>query len=161
MSGITLPEKLQGVELVQSVRTPIRLTYDFIPGRAAQAYLRAFADKKILGQRCPVDGAVYVPPRGVCPMHGVATDEFVELPDRGRLGSFCVTRVPIPGRKDLELPYVSAWILLDGADIGFLGLVTGIDPARVEMGMRVQAKWKPDDELTMSAENILSWEPEA
>lgn len=160
LSGtVTMPDALAAVEQVQSVRTPIRMTYDFVPGEAAQQYLNAFGDAKITGQRSPVDGAVFTPPRGVDPRHGVATTETVELGDRGHVGSFCVTRVPIKKRPDLEPPYVSAWIFLDGADIGFLGLVAGVDSDDVHIGMRVEAVWKPESELGRTAENILYWKP--
>ncbi|MDH3754267.1 MAG: OB-fold domain-containing protein [Acidimicrobiia bacterium] len=152
-------EAIEGVEPVRSVRTPIRLDYRYVPGRAAVTYLEAMAEKRILGQRDPDTGHVFVPPRGVNPASGRVLDEFVELPDRGHVGSFCITNVPIPGRDDLSLPYASCWIFLDGADIGFLGLVAGCDPDEVRLGMRVAAKWKPDDELTASAENIRWWEP--
>jgi hypothetical protein len=156
---IDLPPRIRDVEPVRSVRTTIRLEYDFIPSAAAQQYLRAYASKRILGNRSPVDGAVFVPPRGVDPRNGVVADEMVDLVDSGHVGSFCVTHLPIPGRKDLPVPYVSAWIHLDGADIGFLGLVAGCAAADVRIGMRVRAVWKPDDELGATAENVLYWEP--
>jgi len=156
---VQLPERIANVEQVRSVRTPISLNYDFIPGQAAQAYLTAFGEKRILGQRSPVDGAVFVPPRGVDPRFGVATTEYVELPDKGHIGSFCVTQVPIPGRDDLELPYISAWIFLDGADIGFIGLVGECDTADCRIGMRVEAVWKDDDQIAQTAENIKWWRP--
>ena len=154
---VEVPERIAGVEQVRSVRTPLRLEYDYIPGKAAQEYLVAFSDKKILGHRSPVDGAVFVPPRGVDPRHGVATADFVELPAHGHIGSFCVTEVPIPGRDDLELPYISAWIFLDGADIGFIGLVGECAPEDCRIGMRVEAVWK--DEIGQTAENIRWWKP--
>jgi len=135
------------------------LVYDFVPSAAAQAYLRAYAEKRILGHRSPVDGAVFVPPRGVDPRHGTAIDETVDLADTGHVGNFCVTHLPIPGREDLEVPYVSAWIHLDGADIGFLGLVAGCATEEVRIGMRVRAVWKPDEQLGPTAENVLYWEP--
>ena len=62
-------------------------------------------------------------------------------------------------RPDLTPPYVSAWIVLDGADVGFMGLGMNVEPEDVRVGMRVRAVWKPDDELEMSAQNILGWEP--
>lgn len=155
----TLPPRLQGVEPVRRVRTPLRLTYQATPGHHMSAYLRAMKRKVILGERCPLTGQVSVPPRGVTPTSGLPSTELVELPDRGHVESFCVTRVPIPGRDDLTLPYVSAWIVLDGASVGFLGLVTGIDPEEVRIGLRVRAVWKPDDELGETAENVLGWEP--
>tara|TARA_Y100000588_G_scaffold364066_1_gene427352 strand:- start:568 stop:1173 length:606 start_codon:yes stop_codon:yes gene_type:complete len=156
---VRLPPSLEGVERVQSVRTPIRLEYDYRPSAAAESYLRAYEDRRIIGHRSPVDGAVFIPPRGVDPRHGTATTDEVELPDTGHVGNFCVTHLPIPGRKDLELPYVSAWIHLDGAAVGFLGLVRGCATDEVRIGMRVRAVWKPDDELGATAENILHWEP--
>ena len=54
---------------------------------------------------------------------------------------------------------MSAWIHLDGADVGFLGLVAGCPSEDVRIGMRVRAVWKPDDQLGPTAENILYWEP--
>jgi len=156
---VKLPPRIADVEQVRSVRTPVSLKYDYIPGKAAQAYLTAFGEKRILGQRSPVDGAVFVPPRGVDPRYGVATTEYVELPSKGHIGSFCITQVPIPGRDDLEVPYISAWIFLDGADIGFIGLVGECETADCRIGMRVEAVWKDDDQIGQTAENIKWWKP--
>ncbi len=146
-------------EQVRSVRTPIRMTYTYTPGRALSAYLRAMRQKRILGDRCPDTGQVFVPPRGVSPMSGKATAELVELPDTGYIESFNVTRVPIKMRPDLTPPYTSAWIVLDGASVGFMGLAIDVAPEDVRIGMRVRAVWKPDDELEESATNILGWAP--
>ena len=156
---VTRPEAVAAAEAVTSVCTPIRLSYTYTPGRALSRYLRAMADKRILGERCGVTGQVFVPPRGVSPLAGTATSEVVELPDAGYVESFNITRVPIERRPDLKPPYCSAWIVLDGASVGFLGLVIDIAPEHVRIGMRVKAVWKPDDELETSAANILGWAP--
>ena len=117
-------------------------------------------DKRILGDKCPDTGQVSVPPRGVSSVAGKPTEpELVELPDTGYIESFNITRVPIKMRPDLTPPYVSAWIVLDGASVGFMGLGMNVEPEDVRVGMRVRAVWKPDDELEMSAQNILGWEP--
>ena len=156
---VTLPESLASAEPVTSVRTPIRLSYTYTPGRALSRYLRAMADKRILGERCGDTGQVFVPPRGVSPLAGKGTREVVELPDTGYVESFNITRVPIERRPDLKPPYCSAWIVLDGASVGFLGLVIGVAPEEVRIGMRVRAVWRPDEELETSAANILGWAP--
>ncbi len=155
---IPLPPSIADVEPVQSVRTPIRMEYRYTPGKSLSHYLRAMKDKVILGDTCPETGQVFVPPRGVSPVAGVQTTDLVELPDRGYVDSFNITRVPIPTRPDLEPPYCSAWIVLDGASVGFMGLVINCAPEDVRIGMRVRAVWKPDAELEMSATNILGWE---
>lgn len=156
---VRVPDALTEVEAVQAIRAPARISYTYTPGNALSTYLRAMKEKRILGDRCPKTGQVFVPPRGISPVAGAPTDGFVELPDRGYVESFCVTRVPLPSRPDLDPPFVSAWILLDGASVGFLGLVLEIEPEDVRLGLRVEAIWKPDDELQQSAENILGWRP--
>jgi uncharacterized OB-fold protein len=156
---IQIPDSLVGIEPVQSIRAPARISYTYTPGTALSTYLRAMKEKRILGDRCPKSGQVFVPPRGISPIAGALTDGFVELAHTGYVESFCVTRVPLPSRPELSPPFVSAWILLDGASVGFLGLVVEIEPEDVRIGLKVEVIWKPDDELQESAENILGWRP--
>lgn len=156
---LQVPESISGVEAVQAIRTPARISYTYTPGTALSTYLRAMKNKQILGDICPSSGQVFVPPRGISPVAGTLTDGFVELPHRGYVESFCVTRVPLPSRPELNPPFVSGWIHLDGASIGFLGLVLEVEPEEVRIGMRVEAIWKPDAELQESAENIVGWRP--
>ncbi len=160
LSGeVTMPAALAEVEPVQSVRTPAAIEYIATPGASLSAYLRAMKDKKILGDKCPVTGQVFVPPRGVSPVSGQRTTEMVEVADAGYVESFNITRLPIKSRPDLNPPYVSAWVVPDGANVGSISLVAGIEPEDVRIGLRVRAVWKPDDELEESAANILHWEP--
>jgi uncharacterized protein len=143
---------------VNVIITPIRLRYEHSASAEESRYLRALADGKIIGQRCPACGKVYVPPRGACPVDGVPTTTDVELPDRGIVTTFCVVNVPFTGQR-VPVPYVAASVLLDGADIAFQHLVLGCEPAQVRMGMRVAAVWKPRDQWGTSAQNIDHFEP--
>lgn len=143
---------------VNTIVTPTRIEYDYTPGRAATRFLNGLAHKKLLGQRCPVTGRVYMPPRGASPTHGVPTEGEVEVSDKGTVTTFCVVRVP-SDNIELELPYVAAHILLDGADIPFFALLQEVDADQVRMGMRVQAVWVPDDELGPTFENIKYFRP--
>lgn len=138
--------------------TPIRLDYDYSVSESETKYLTEIAEGRILGQRCPACAKVYMPPRGACPTDGVTLAEFVELPDRGMVTTFCVVNVPFLGQK-IEPPYVAAYVLLDGADIAFQHLILGCPADEVRMGMRVEAVWKPRDEWTTSLENIDHFRP--
>ncbi|MCU1351081.1 MAG: hypothetical protein JWM05_290 [Acidimicrobiales bacterium] len=155
---ITLPASLQGVEAVRSVRTPAQLDYQFTAGAATSRFLRGIEQKKILGERCPVCGKVYVPPRGACPRDGVPTAEQVELPHVGTVTSFCVVNVAFYGSV-MELPYTSANILLDGSHLSLMHLIQEIPAAEVRIGMRVEAVWVPDDELKPTLESIKWFRP--
>ncbi|HMD47372.1 MAG TPA: Zn-ribbon domain-containing OB-fold protein [Acidimicrobiales bacterium] len=143
---------------VSQLSTPIRLDYRFTAGHAQSKTLRALAQGRFLGQRCPVCHKVYVPSRGSCPVDGVATTEEVELADTGTVTTYCVVNVPFAGQT-IEIPYICAQILLDGADISFMGLIQEIPAAEVRMGLRVQAVWVPPDELAPTMASVRYFRP--
>jgi uncharacterized OB-fold protein len=152
------PPEPREVEPVTMLTTPVELRYLHSASPEESRYLRGLAEGKLLGQRCPACGKVYVPPRGACPTDGVPTEEEVELPDRGIVTTFCVVNVPFLGQR-LTPPYVAAYILLDGADIAFLHLVLGCAADEVRMGMRVEAAWKPREQWGTTLENIDHFRP--
>ena len=145
-------------EPVKSIETPVRTTYQYVPGSAAQKFLRGIERGKLLGQRCPSCSKVYVPARGSCARCGVATEEEVLVSDKGTVTTFCIVRVPSEN-IDMELPYCAAHILLDGADMPFFSLIQECPPEDVRMGMRVEAVWKPESEWGPSFENIRHFRP--
>ena len=145
-------------EPVTMIDTPIELHYRFTAGTAPSRFLRGVEQGRLVGQRCPQCRKVYVPPRGSCPACGVATDEDVELGAAGTVTTFCVVNVPFYGQT-IEIPYVSATILMDGADIGLMHLVQECDAADVHMGMRVEPVWVDPVDRTPSLESIQYFRP--
>lgn len=126
-------------------------------------FLRGLQEGKLLGARTKVGrdgkpGAVLFPPKEADPATGMVLDEFVELSDRGTVTTFAIINIPFPGQR-IKPPYVAAYVLLDGADIPFLHLVTEIDAADVRMGMRVEAVWKPREEWGLGIDNISHFKP--
>jgi hypothetical protein len=143
---------------IQSIVTPVRLTYQFTAGEAAQDFLHGLAEGKILGRRCPVDGKVYVPARGSCPEHAVSLTDSVEVEDTGTVTTFCIVRIPAENLS-VDPPFVAAHVLLDGADIPFFHVIHGCEPEEVRMGMRVKAHWAPQSELGPTLRSIEYFEP--
>ncbi len=140
------------------VVTPVSLDYLYAASPEESAFYRGLAEGRLLGQRCPSCGKVYVPPRSACPTDGNPTTDEVELPDVGTVTTFCIVNVPFMGQR-ITPPYVSAYILLDGADIAFLHLILDIPAEEVRMGMRVKAVWKPREEWGTTIENISHFAP--
>lgn len=138
--------------------TPVNLDYTYAASPEESAFFRGLSEGRILGQRCPACGKVYVPPRGACPVDGVPTTDEVELPGTGTVTTFCIVNVPFMGQK-ITPPYVSAYVLLDGADIAFLHLILDVPADEVRMGMRVKAVWRPRDEWGTTVENISHFAP--
>ena len=138
---------------IEELNTPIRLEYRYTAGGATTRFLYGMKEGKILGQRCPKCRNVIVPARGACARCGVATEESVELPDRGTVTTFCVVHIPVPG-SEIKPPFVCATIRLDGADIGLFHIVSETPIDEVRAGMRVQAVWKPREDWDYTLENI-------
>jgi len=145
-------------EPVQRVRMPAAMVYDYSPGLARTRFLLGLEQKKILGERCPSTGEVYVAPTGVAPVSGLKTTEQVEVGPRATITSFCVVHIGF-GVNAPPTPFVSALFLPDGAAVSLYGTVGEVDYDKVRIGMRVEPVWVDDDQLTTSMENIRYWRP--
>lgn len=143
---------------VTMVTTPVNLHYTHSASPTEDPFLRGLMEGRLIAQRCPSCEKVYFPPRPACPTDGVPTTDQVELADRGTITTFCVVNVPFLGQR-IPPPYVSAYVLLDGADIPFLHLLLGVAPEDVRMGMRVEAVWKPREEWGPTMQNIDHFKP--
>lgn len=153
-----VPEQADDRDPVTMVVTPIQLQIQHTASHEESAYLRALAQGTLLGARTPGTGPVYFPPHGADPATGLPTTEFVELPDKGTVTTFAIINIPFVGQR-IKPPYVAAYVLLDGADIPFLHLVSEIDAAQVRMGIRVQAVWKPREDWGLGIDNIEYFRP--
>ncbi len=151
-------QALEGVEPVTMIDAPARLDYTFTAGRATSRFLKGLEKKKLFGERSAATGKVYIPPRGADPVAGVPTDEQVEVADCGTVTSFCVVNVKFYGQA-MECPYVCALVLLDGADVSMFGLIQEMPYDEVRPGLRVEAVWVDDSELSTSLENIKYFKP--
>ncbi|MFD4637985.1 Zn-ribbon domain-containing OB-fold protein [Lentzea sp. NPDC058436] len=145
-------------EDVTMVTTPVNLHYTHSASPTEDPFLRGLMEGRLIAQRCPSCEKVYFPPRPACPTDGVPTTDQIELSDRGTITTFCVVNVPFLGQR-IPPPYVSAYVLLDGADIPFLHLLLGVAPEDVRMGMRVEAVWKPREEWGPTMQNIDHFKP--
>ena len=142
---------------VTMITAPTRQEYTLGAGRALGRFLEGIAEGRILGHRCPVCDSVIVPMKGMCARDGVPTTEEVEVADTGTVTTFAVNNIPDP--RAPEVPFVSAYVLLDGAGMTMLALVAGVPADRVRMGMRVRAAWRPRREWGRTMDNIKWFEP--
>ena len=157
-SPAAAPMPLSMDDPVTGIVTPVSLDYMYAASPEESAFFRGLAEGRILGQRCPTCRKVYVPPRSACPVDGVPTAEEIELGQTGTVTTFCIVNVPFLGQK-IDPPYVSAYILLDGADIALQHLILDIPADEVRMGLRVKAVWRPREEWGTTIENISHFAP--
>jgi uncharacterized protein len=145
-------------EPVTMMAATTRLDYVFTSGLAQSKYLHGLEQGKFIGQRCPKCKKVYTPSRGSCPTDGVPTDEIVELGNTGTVTTYCVVNVPFAGQS-IEIPYICAQILLDGANLSFMGLIQEIPTDEIRMGMRVEAVWVEPEELGPTLASVKYFRP--
>jgi uncharacterized OB-fold protein len=136
---VTISEHLIGVTIAEHL-TPHR-----------KRFIAALLDGRILGQRSPVSGKVYVPPRGYDNLERVpmGEEDDVVVADTGAVSSFTViTPIQYHGQQETE-PYIRASILLDGTDQAINQVdVRDIPPEDFRVGMRVRAVWLPPERRT-------------
>jgi uncharacterized protein len=157
-----VPPPPEGLDPVTMLVVPTAIEIQHSASQPESTFLRALEQGRLVGARTGGSGGpkgkVYFPAREADPATGQQLDEFVELPDKGTVTTFAIINIPFAGQR-IKPPYVAAYVLLDGADIPFLHLVTEIDPAEVRMGMRVQAVWKPQEEWGLGIDNIDYFRP--
>lgn len=153
-----MSEKKEQSDAITETIAPISLKYMYTAGAAATQFLHAIREGRIIGQRCEDADDVYVPPRASCPKRGKPTKINVPMDGRGAVESFTIVHIPIPGNP-IKPPFVVANILLDGAALSFIHLVSETANEDVRIGMRVEPVWKPEKEWTYSFENILYFRP--
>jgi uncharacterized OB-fold protein len=117
-------------------------------------YAQGLLDGKFIGQRSPVSGKVSLPSKGYDPIARVMMTQAndVELAHTGTVVSYTVvTPLEYLGQKETE-PYLSATILLDGADQTLPQQdIRNIPTDQFRVGMRLRAIFKPPAERNVDA----------
>ncbi|MEZ0340623.1 Zn-ribbon domain-containing OB-fold protein [Mycobacterium sp. pV006] len=153
-----IPSPAEGLDPVTMLVSPSAIEIQHTASKPESTFLRALQQGKLVGARTGSDGKVYFPAREADPATGKPLDQFIELSDKGTVTTFAIINIPFAGQR-IKPPYVAAYVLLDGADIPVLHLVSDIDAEQVRMGMRVQAVWKPKDQWGLGIDNIEYFRP--
>jgi uncharacterized OB-fold protein len=136
-------------EPVKITTHPIALTIDdpYFPHKIR--FAEALLEGRIVGQRSPASGKVYVPSRGYDPMERVRMSEAddVEVADTGTVISFTqLAPIQYHGQTETE-PFIRCSVILDGADSPLGGIdIKHIPVEEFRVGMRLQAVWRPAGE---------------
>ncbi|WP_373872364.1 Zn-ribbon domain-containing OB-fold protein [Acrocarpospora phusangensis] len=142
---------------VTKIVSPVRAEYTLKPGRALTRFLEGVRDGVFLAGHCATCDKVYVPYRLACPGCGSLIEEERQVADTGTITTFAINNLPDP--RAPQVPFVSAYILLDGADTPMIALVGDVPAHEVRQGMRVRAVWVPESERTLAMSNIKWFAP--
>ena len=145
---------------VGAVDFAVEARYAWDTGIAVSEYLRGLKRGVILARECRQCRRVLVPPRMFCEQCFRPTDRWLEVQDTGRVNTFSICYI----RWDmvqLEEPEIPAVIEIDGASpgIGFMHKLGEVKPDDVQVGMEVEAVWKPEGEREASILDIRYFRP--
>lgn len=129
-------------------------------GIAIGRYLSALKEGIILGARCNTCRKTIVPPRTVCEWCFRPMDKYVPLQDTGIVNTFSLCYVTWD-LKRLDEPEIPAVIEIDGASPlhGIMHMLDGVDPHKIQIGMRVKAIWRPPEDRQGAITDILYFKP--
>jgi len=136
---------------VQEVVVPLDFPYNYRVGQYIERYIKGLSEEKIMAVKCPSCSKVVVPPRKICGECNQIMGEWVEVGPEGTVENYTIGHVRLEKGllQDTEEPEVIALIKLDGATSLLAAKILGVDPKKVELGMRVKAIFKkpPEDSL--------------
>ena len=134
---------------------PITNRYTY--GLAGEKFFRTLKDEgRILGTHCPHCDQTYVPAAIFCERCLAKLDDWVDVGTSGEVNTFTFLQVNLNG-SPLEKPEIIAFVRFgDGGLIHRLGEIT---PDQVEIGMMVQAVFKPSSERIGSILDIDHFKP--
>ncbi len=134
--------------------------YAWDAGVAIGRYLAELKAGHLIGVRCNRCQRTVIPPRNFCEWCFRPMDDWVPLPDTGTVNTFSLCYVTWDMRY-LTDPEIPAVIDIDGTKpaVGILHKLGEVDPKAVQIGMKVQAVWKPAEEREGSILDIRYFKP--
>ena len=136
----------------------IEADYIYTSGVAGERFFRELRDHgRLLGTRCTKCGTRWVPPKLFCEECFVEVQEWVELPEQGRVAATCVVRVD-PHERLLPAPEVWGLIRFTGFEGGFVHRLL-LPANRARAGLAVRAVLRPLDSRTGVITDIAGFAP--
>jgi uncharacterized OB-fold protein len=134
---------------------PVNNRYTY--GLAGEKFFRALKDEgKILGTYCPHCDHIYVPAAIFCERCLAKLDDWRDMGTSGEIITFTFLNVNLDGSRREE-PQIIAFVGF--GDGGLIHRLGEIEPENVEIGMTMQAVFKPKAERTGSILDIDYFKP--
>lgn len=152
---------LSNAEFKKTLKTTYKPAahYSWSAGHAIGKFLTGLREGRILGVRCRGCNRILVPPRAFCEECFLPADDWMELPNTGKVNTFAISYIDTMANR-IKKPIIPAVIEIDGVfGNGFLHLLGEVDPKDVKFNMRVRAVWKPAKERVGDITDIKYFKP--
>jgi uncharacterized OB-fold protein len=165
-SGTSLTDHALSTGEVLTSEWHVKSKYAWDAGLAISIFLDGLKEGKLLGMRCPECRRIVVPPRAFCELCFHPINDWIELPDTGKINTYSVSYVNWDATRR-QTPEVAAVIEIDGTSpgVGILHLLGEVGDTleeittRLKLGTPVQAVWKPSEEREGAITDIRYFRP--
>ncbi len=125
----------------------VKAEFAFWVGEYLDKFYDNLENKKIVGNKCPKCGDVFVPPRKVCGKCNIVIpleENWVDLPETGELINYTITHYKVNDRSDRKVkkPQIIGIIKIDGSSTGLVYRLLDLEPEEVKIGMKMKIKWE-------------------
>lgn len=136
--------------------TRLEFPYSRTLGPVMGAFLTALREHRLLGIRAG-DGRILFPPVEYDPETGEALgDELTEVGPEATVQAWTWVAEPSP-KHPLSKPFAFALVRPDGAGSSMVAAVDAGGPERMQTGMRVRPRFKPEPAGLIN--DLEAWEP--
>lgn len=134
--------------------------YAWSCGEAMSRFLNELKNGKLIGRKCNECKRVIFPPKMFCEFCYRPTDEWVYLPDTGKVMTYSVSYLDKDANR-IEEPILVGVIDIDGAseNMGIMHYFSEMDADDLDFGIPVKAVWKPEKERVGSVNDIKYFKP--
>lgn len=159
LAGVTLSDQDILQKKVLSTEWDPQLKWAWDTGAGYGRYFDELKKGRIVGTRCNKCQRILLPARIFCELCFRQVDKWVYLKDTGTVNTFSIAYTDWVARRIKE-PRIPAMIEIDGSGgVAILHLLGAVDPKQVEVGMRVKAVWKPENQREGAITDIDYWQP--
>ncbi len=123
----------------------VKADFAFWVGRYMDKFYDGLEQKKILGNKCPHCGDVFVPPRKICGKCNVVIpidQNWVDLANTGTLVTFTITPYRVSDRRARKAkPQIVGMVNIDGSNTSIVYPLLKMVPEEIKTGMKLKIEW--------------------
>ncbi|UCD96875.1 MAG: Zn-ribbon domain-containing OB-fold protein [Candidatus Bathyarchaeota archaeon] len=152
-------EKLKDARRIVHWPGHMETDYIYTLGLAGEKFFMEMKNSgRIFAAKCKHCGFIYLPPRLYCERCFKKLTEWVNVGTKGEVFSYTVAYVDVDSSR-LKEPTVYAYIKFDGAHGGLIHRLGEVEPDDVQIGMLVEAVFKPLEERNADINDIKYFKP--
>ena len=137
----------------------IPVSYVYTYGIAGEKYFREIKENaKLVGTKCKRCNFIYLPPQMYCERCFERLEDYIEVGSRGVVHTYTLCYEKMDGKKS-DQPAILALVRIKGTQGGVIHWLGEVALEKVEIGMEVEAVFKPKRERKGSILDIKYFKP--